>query len=109
MKSKEEIEALALEFYPKKPDVERDYINAAKAEAFIKCYEMAKPKWISVKDELPESELDVLVRMPFIGLDDLFAVCNYSNGCWWDYRGSTLPHNGYVITHWMPLPEPPTK
>lgn len=42
MKSKKEIEALALELYPKMTDYMQNFINAAREEAFIKGYEMAQ-------------------------------------------------------------------
>lgn len=66
------------------------------------------PKWISVKDKLPEPRVEVLVYIQpknkeqphpaFISLDFL------EHGGYW--AESTQPWE-YEATHWMPLPEPP--
>ena len=56
--------------------------------------------WISVKDDIPVNEDDVLVL-----LDGKNADIAWFNG----YDG-TWHTNGYysgTVTHWMPLPEPP--
>lgn len=57
MKSKEEIEALALELYPKPMklnslafDIQNSAVREKERRAFIKGYEMAQQKWISVKE-----------------------------------------------------------
>jgi len=64
----------------------------------------AMPRWISVKERLPERGVFVAVYYGhFIGnLVDTFA---------WDGE-SWRNSNGFLedpenITHWMPLPEPP--
>ena len=59
----------------------------------------ASPKWISVKDRLPESGIDVLVFT-----DDYCAYTAHYDGYWWLSGEPTLSYN---VTHWMPLPEPP--
>ena len=55
--------------------------------------------WISVKDRLPESGVDVLVFT-----DDYCAYTAHYDGYWWLSGEPTLSYN---VTHWMPLPEPP--
>ncbi len=65
-------------------------------------YEQHHPRWISVEDELPpkktgEASDKVLVYEPKtnrIGASWYF----HSTGKWF---------NGWDVTHWMPLPEPP--
>jgi hypothetical protein len=59
--------------------------------------------WISVKDRLPDDYSDVLVY-DYDGMQ-------YDIG-WYDFEG----YKGWVntnmedsITHWMPLPEPPSE
>jgi len=74
-------------------------------------------KWISVKDRLPENEVDVLVFNPKDGISigefDLERVHGYykkdgtyfitSSG--WETEYSWAPY--MCPTHWMPLPQPP--
>lgn len=56
------------------------------------------PRWISVKERLPEKDRDVLWYNPTLFKPmDVDPISPLWNGC--------LEHNTY--THWMPLPEPP--
>lgn len=70
-------------------------------------------EWISVKDRLPRYNETVLIYRPFMAED--ISVGNY-----YGYYGEDDEewHEGWVccgtivtdkdvITHWMPLPEPP--
>lgn len=59
-------------------------------------------KWISVKDRLPEKELDYLVTD---GNDQMVAafIIKYRI---WDFFRNTF-WESEEVTHWMPLPEPP--
>lgn len=68
-------------------------------------------EWISVEDRLPEGPTPVLCV--WMGqTQDVCFVCN--NGSWYGYdpfneddgyKGECAdPH----VTHWMPLPEPPS-
>ena len=63
-------------------------------------FEAAQPKWISVKERLPEPEKDVLV----LWLGRHVRVGWYSEECndWKVDAGFTND-----VTHWMPLPEAP--
>jgi len=66
-------------------------------------------EWISVKDRLPEKQMEVLAYYGFDrGDGDLgmrfFGVLTY-------FAFDTQPHFqheglGLSVTHWMPLPEP---
>lgn len=61
-------------------------------------------EWISVKDRLPEKDVEVLVytRNRFVStLDHEDIDYLEENGKFHRYNG-----NQY-ISHWMPLPEPP--
>lgn len=67
----------------------------------------AAPKWISVEDGLPEELTPVLI---FTSITEQ-GVCMafVENGKWIDGysgRGIALMQQE-LITHWMPLPEPP--
>lgn len=71
-------------------------------------------KWISVKDGLPNEEYDwVLVQLKLVPEDAYGVPCvaELRNGDWYDAEGcwiGTDPEGGLVVvTHWMPLPEPP--
>lgn len=92
--------------------------------------------WISVKEKLPEFEIDVLVYMAGVKNVYLSSKIDYSkysnyepkimmmrlfqnksakkgslNGLYWNFenKGNQIHHkNDYgLITHWMPLPEAP--
>lgn len=57
------------------------------------------PQWISVEERLPKEFATVLMMR-----DDIKQACVgwLIGGCW------SVP-NGVRVTHWMPLPEPPTE
>jgi len=63
----------------------------------------AKAPWISVDERLPEMNTAVLAsNSKYV---DLMTRGPSDDGwLWYDGRGSYTPD---VITHWMPLPEPP--
>ena len=69
---------------------------------------MNNNEWISVKDRLPENNRNE----DFIVFDNFFDTCNistasFSDGNWYDYLGDLHKYND-DITHWMPLPKPPS-
>lgn len=66
-------------------------------------------KWIGVKDKLPERNEDVLIyRGRFMG--NLINVYTYlGNNEWEDEYGYWGRTDDEGITHWMPLPTPPTE
>ena len=71
--------------------------------------------WISIKDRLPENDGWYLVFAPgywgnsrIYGLDGM-AYSNFKHNYkehWGIERGTSRGWAG-IITHWMPLPEPP--
>ena len=70
-------------------------------------------EWISVDDKLPPYNRDVLVYRPNMAMK--FLVDNYDgyygedDAEWhegWAKYGKDI-HNNPLITHWMPLPQPP--
>ena len=63
---------------------------------------MAGMEWISVDERLPEQEQRVLVWSQSNGLHIAYL------DLWRQWRDSD-DNPGKKITHWMPLPEPPTQ
>lgn len=59
--------------------------------------------WISVEDGLPENADDVLVFMK----EECISLAEYKQGKWKVYSTPYFFSSGNV-THWMPLPSPPT-
>ena len=81
-----------------------DFANAIEQAAKAQ----AVQQWISVKDEMPEQGQKVLVFRPYAHekpyKDPNYKICTYA--------GEDIfinSHFEHEITHWMPLPEPPTK
>lgn len=59
------------------------------------------PEWVSIEDGFPADGLTVLV---FSQSDGMFGIGFWDSECWIDQTSETI----YGVTHWMPLPEPPT-
>lgn len=70
--------------------------------------EVTKTHWISVNDEMPKG-FAIITN----GDDVLVGKYNFEKGLW-GVRNKTLfaytllPAN-WIVTHWMPLPQPPKK
>lgn len=82
--------------------------------AYKRGLEDGKPKWIPVTERLPMYNVDVLVYRPEMAMKVL--VSSYEgyygedDNEWhegWVRYGKGLGGNS-VITHWMPLPSPPS-
>ena len=69
------------------------------------------PYWVKVTDYLPKQNLPVLCNTDW-GIIILY-YCEEQNGIpekepfWYDKDNCDYPFN--AVTHWMPLPEEPTK
>lgn len=73
------------------------------------------PQWISVKERLPERNGEYIVTAcdegePYdeiIWNDTVVVWAEYYKGCWiWEENNTEYSLDG-IVTHWMPLPEPP--
>ena len=64
--------------------------------------EAAQPKWFSVKEKLPENDDNYLVFTS--DRNDAVIATYYGDGEWLEYDLTNLIP---LVTHWMPLPEPP--
>ena len=102
-------------------DVDRDELLRALAydrgqydEGFAAGYRAATPRWIPVEERLPEEGSFVLgAQYDRIAPEDgyeveyfLYGSKNVYNGSLW-YSWSDNGGEDMVVTHWMPLPEPP--
>ena len=81
----------------------------------------AEPKWISVKEKLPEAEGNYLVCSEFADIRNLkimtfalnlesvdeYCFAGEKRPGWWDFDGETGNYEWSHVTHWMPLPELP--
>lgn len=72
-------------------------------------------EWISVKDRLPEEHEDYIVVAcdegcqcgEGIWYSTVVVVADFYKGCWtWEHNGTEYDISD-IVTHWMPLPEPP--
>ena len=72
-------------------------------------------KWISVKDRLPEEDENYIVTAcdegcsagEGIWYSTVVVVAEYYKGSWTWYDGGSEYSLEGIVTHWMPLPEPP--
>ena len=70
-------------------------------------------EWISVEDRLPEVDRYVLIKAPsgYTGLPYRYSEAKYNPDYkgWTDVANDRITDSGEDVTHWMPLPEPPTE
>lgn len=78
---------------------------------YIETIRALKTGWISVNDKLPENNYPVLAYAKGTARNgDTQCVASCHNGFWFIQAESgklSFPQMQYVVTHWMPLPEPP--
>jgi len=67
--------------------------------------------WISVEDKLPEDGVDVLVFGILLHSESWRVNQGYYAGEWRSVQSmpSGRPRSFNKVTHWMPLPEEPSK
>lgn len=70
--------------------------------AYIQQLEQRVPRWISVEERLPEDDSHYLVWAHDNGAEEVALY--YGDGEW---LTDDLENITRVVTHWMPLPEPP--
>ena len=88
---------------------------------YAKGYDDGTPKWISVKDRLPEQDGKYLV-FEQIGGRTVTSVLRFAKdarkvdrydfkgrwkNAWYEYDSEWGHYTVDSVTHWMPLPEPP--
>lgn len=81
-------------------EAKSDVMQVIDEQKTVDAAELLRDQWLSVEDRLPETEEEVLVltisKNGNINVDKGY----FANGRF-VHRGSA------VVTHWMPLPEPP--
>ena len=84
------------------PDADGGFVRYADYLAEVLRLEAQIPTWISVDDELPLSEKNVLAISSWWG--DGPIVVRYKDGRWTGEAILSEPSN---VIKWMPLPSPP--
>ena len=87
----------------------------AKWEGLYRAEMEKKPAWVRVKDRLPETDGIYIVTacdegVPYgegIWYSTVVVCAEYFKGDWVWYEGSQEYSLEGIVTHWMPLPEPP--
>ena len=64
----------------------------------------AAQRWIPVSERLPEDEKTVIVAINDVleHTNEVARLTYLGNSNWWSWKSER-----YIVTHWMPLPEPP--
>ncbi len=102
-----DLDKAVVEFINRYSTIESSWVDhslAAKAyrEAFAKARELFEPKWISVDERLPKHQTGEYFLLRIKDKDKTMI------GFWGGYHfqiGKTQP----PVTHWQPLPTPPTE
>ena len=66
-------------------------------------------EWISVEDGLPENDVEVLITDGDMVLGGCWLDWGCHNGLYWNTHNEEKFYALSEVTHWMPLPEPPTE
>ena len=95
--------------------VENANVACAKWEGLYRAKLEKKAAWVRVKDRLPETDGIYIVTacdegFPYgegIWYSTVVVCAEYYKGDWVWYEGSQEYSLEGIVTHWMPLPEPP--
>lgn len=64
--------------------------------------------WVSVGESLPNDNEFVLVKE--IGYFNQVGAAKYRDGCWWVHcKDGHVACTTEGVTHWQPLPQPPSE
>jgi hypothetical protein len=109
MKTPEEMaEEYAFKFYLNE---DSGYAMTMNRNAFLAGYNAAAPKWISVKNQMPKHDQQVLYRIEIKTKNGIGYKLDYGEydlerqifyGEYFDYVDE-----GWSVTYWMPLPATP--
>lgn len=83
---------------------------------FVKLAALSQSRWVSVEERLPEDGKKVLIWGPGYMKGCGFGVYYHKDGDWlgrdnFNLNAETQEYStrGMNVTHWQPLPQPPTK
>lgn len=76
------------------------------ALAYIQYLEAKQPRWISVKERLPEGAEDERPCLVYMAVYDECIIADYAGDGEWLDRAD-LTNVTRLVTHWMPLPKQP--
>ena len=99
-------DAVKCEQCPYQPECDLPFgdIVEADALALIQQLEAQVPKWVSVKERLPEKTITACLTYA----DGRAQVADWTHDKWgWDWWFYVDGEYDPEITHWMPLPEQP--
>lgn len=71
----------------------------------------SKPKWISVNERLPDVNKRVLACASILGKPFVWDAVRWNGEEWETEKEAAYEYwtpIDFPVTHWMPLPEPPT-
>ncbi|WP_455154106.1 DUF551 domain-containing protein [Cupriavidus campinensis] len=80
----------------------QDYSPDGLHFAALAVRDSARQQWISVEDELPEPETDVLIR-GHLHCGRQYDIAGVFHGKWMSHV--TQDDCKFKVTHWMPLPK----
>lgn len=92
-----------------------DALSDACEVAVAALRELEERRWIPVTERLPDTNGTFIVTAcdegcshgEGIWYDTVVVVAEYYKGAWtWDENGTEYDLEG-IVTHWMPMPEPP--
>jgi hypothetical protein len=110
MQSAQELSEQAIKWIKTAPTAS-ERCNQCACEGYVAGYKAAAPQWISVKNRMPKHDQQVLYRIEIKTKNGIGYKLDYGEydlerqvfyGEYFDYVDE-----GWSITHWMPLPEPP--
>lgn len=90
-------------------ELSRKYIEERNVAVELTGELASKPRWIPVAEQLPGDNQDVLVMVHWRDYqEDMMCYGRKSKTRWFLWNGELAEiFNGFDVTHWMPLPQPP--
>lgn len=78
--------------------IDGEYVDKTIEDAFVAGVEFAQ-RWISVEEEMPENNGNVLVKTKYGSISVAFYDVNYKDWCSVEQRGVAI----IGVSHWRPI------